>query len=67
MSEQPEIWKGLNGVVADYTEVSKVNPETNSLLYRGYPVQVRSSRRFQATPDFTYRVPILHGWTGNTS
>ena len=38
MSEQPEIRKGLNGVVADYTEVSKVNPETNSLLYRGYPV-----------------------------
>ena len=23
----------------DYTAVSKVNPETNSLLYRGYPVQ----------------------------
>ena len=38
MSEQPEIRKGLNGVIADYTEVSKVNPETNSLLYRGYPV-----------------------------
>ena len=38
MSGQPEIRKGLNGVVADYTEVSKVNPETNSLLYRGYPV-----------------------------
>ena len=38
MTEQ-EIRKGLNGVVADYTAVSKVNPETNSLLYRGYPVQ----------------------------
>ena len=38
MSEQTEIRKGLNGVIADYTEVSKVNPETNSLLYRGYPV-----------------------------
>lgn len=37
MSE--EIRKGLVGVVADYTAVSKVNPETNSLLYRGYPVQ----------------------------
>jgi 2-methylcitrate synthase len=23
----------------DYTSVSKVNPDTNSLLYRGYPVQ----------------------------
>ena len=38
MTEQ-DIRKGLNGVVADYTAVSKVNPETNSLLYRGYPVQ----------------------------
>jgi 2-methylcitrate synthase len=33
------IHKGLAGVVVDYTAVSKVNPETNSLLYRGYPVQ----------------------------
>ncbi|MCJ7859122.1 bifunctional 2-methylcitrate synthase/citrate synthase [Corynebacterium kalidii] len=40
MSENtPEIRKGLNGVVVDYTAVSKVNPETNSLTYRGYPVQ----------------------------
>ncbi|WP_324649429.1 bifunctional 2-methylcitrate synthase/citrate synthase [Georgenia sp. H159] len=37
MSE--EIRKGLVGVVADTTAISKVNPETNSLLYRGYPVQ----------------------------
>lgn len=35
----PEIRKGLYGVVADYTAVSKVVPETNSLTYRGYPVQ----------------------------
>ena len=34
-----EIRKGLAGVVADTTAISKVNPETNSLLYRGYPVQ----------------------------
>ena len=34
-----EIKKGLAGVVVDYTSVSKVNPDTNSLLYRGYPVQ----------------------------
>jgi 2-methylcitrate synthase len=33
------IKKGLAGVVVDYTSVSKVNPDTNSLLYRGYPVQ----------------------------
>ena len=37
MSE--EIRKGLVGVVADATAISKVNPDTNSLLYRGYPVQ----------------------------
>ncbi|MCT2338487.1 bifunctional 2-methylcitrate synthase/citrate synthase [Corynebacterium sp. p3-SID1056] len=37
MSDQ-EIRKGLAGVVADYTAISKVNPETNSLLYQGYPV-----------------------------
>jgi citrate synthase/2-methylcitrate synthase len=34
-----DIKKGLDGVVVDYTSVSKVNPDTNSLLYRGYPVQ----------------------------
>ena len=39
MSETPEIRKGLAGVVVDVTAISKVNPETNSLLYRGYPVQ----------------------------
>ncbi|MBC7725340.1 MAG: bifunctional 2-methylcitrate synthase/citrate synthase [Burkholderiaceae bacterium] len=36
---EPEIRKGLTGVVVDYTAISKVNPESNSLLYRGYPVQ----------------------------
>ena len=34
-----EIKKGLVGVIVDETAVSKVNPETNSLIYRGYPVQ----------------------------
>ncbi|MEZ0365213.1 bifunctional 2-methylcitrate synthase/citrate synthase [Mycobacterium sp. pUA109] len=34
-----EIRKGLAGVVVDTTAVSKVVPETNSLTYRGYPVQ----------------------------
>lgn len=37
MTDQ-DIHKGLAGVVADVTAISKVNPETNSLLYRGYPV-----------------------------
>ncbi|MGH1524637.1 bifunctional 2-methylcitrate synthase/citrate synthase [Leifsonia sp. L25] len=35
----PEIHKGLAGVVVDTTNISSVNPQTNSLLYRGYPVQ----------------------------
>ncbi|WP_025156212.1 bifunctional 2-methylcitrate synthase/citrate synthase [Leifsonia aquatica] len=35
----PQIHKGLAGVVVDTTTISSVNPETNSLLYRGYPVQ----------------------------
>ena len=39
MTETPDIRKGLAGVVVDTTSISKVNAETNSLLYRGYPVQ----------------------------
>lgn len=34
-----EIKKGLEGVIVDESSVSKVMPETNSLTYRGYPVQ----------------------------
>ena len=37
--ETKEIYKGLAGVPVDTTAISKVNAETNSLLYRGYPVQ----------------------------
>jgi len=37
--EEKEIYKGLVGVPVDYTAISQVNSETNSLLYRGYPVQ----------------------------
>ncbi|MGT2427367.1 bifunctional 2-methylcitrate synthase/citrate synthase [Amnibacterium kyonggiense] len=43
MADQ-EIRKGLAGVVVDTTAISKVNPETNSLLYRGYPVQQLAER-----------------------
>ena len=39
MSDTPDIKKGLVGVYADVSAVSKVMPETNSLTYRGYPVQ----------------------------
>lgn len=46
---EPDIKKGLAGVVVDYTAVSKVNPETNSLLYRGYPVQeLAATQSFEA-------------------
>lgn len=38
MSE-PQIYKGLAGVVVDVTAVSRVMPETNSLTYRGYAVE----------------------------
>jgi 2-methylcitrate synthase len=38
MSEET-IHHGLDGVVVDTTSVSKVMPEINSLVYRGYPVQ----------------------------
>lgn len=44
-----EIKKGLAGVIADETAISKVNPETNSLLYRGYPVQeLAATQSFEA-------------------
>ncbi|WP_206074522.1 bifunctional 2-methylcitrate synthase/citrate synthase [Antribacter gilvus] len=40
----PEIRKGLAGVVADTTSISKIDQESNSLLYRGYPVQDLAAR-----------------------
>ena len=44
-----DIKKGLAGVVVDTTSVSKVDPETNSLLYRGYPVQeLAATQPFEA-------------------
>ncbi|MFN3448749.1 MAG: bifunctional 2-methylcitrate synthase/citrate synthase [Roseococcus sp.] len=39
MSEAIEVRKGLVGVYADDSAISKVMPETNSLTYRGYAVQ----------------------------
>jgi 2-methylcitrate synthase len=48
MLEDKEIYKGLAGVPVDYTAISKVNPESNSLLYRGYPVQeLAASKSFE--------------------
>lgn len=36
---EPQVFPGLAGVTADYTAISKVMAETNSLTYRGYAVQ----------------------------
>ena len=44
-----DIKKGLAGVVADVTAISKVDPEINSLVYRGYPVQeLAATQPFEA-------------------
>ncbi|MDQ0275713.1 citrate synthase [Arthrobacter silviterrae] len=56
MSDE-DVRKGLAGVVADYTAISKVNPESNSLLYRGYPVQ-----ELAAAKSFEEVALLL--WTG---
>ena len=37
--EKMNVKKGLEGVVMDTSSISKVNADTNSLIYRGYPVQ----------------------------
>ncbi|MEU7581369.1 bifunctional 2-methylcitrate synthase/citrate synthase [Streptomyces sp. NPDC041068] len=41
----PEVHRGLAGVVVDTTRISTVIEETNSLTYRGYPVQDLAARR----------------------
>lgn len=46
---EPDIRKGLAGVVVDYTAVSKVSPASNALLYRGYPVhELAATQPFEA-------------------
>jgi citrate synthase len=40
----PDIHRGLAGVVVDTTGISTVIQETNSLTYRGYPVQELAER-----------------------
>ena len=56
-TETPHIHKGLAGVVVDTTAISKVNPETNSLLYRGYPVQ-------DLAAQLSFEAVALLLWTG---
>ncbi len=41
---EPVVHKGLVGVIVDTTEISRVDPASNSLLYRGYPVQELAAR-----------------------
>ena len=51
----PVIYKGLAGVPVDYTAISKVNSDTNSLLYRGYPVHKLTSKSATSIPRATTR------------
>ncbi len=47
--------KGLEGAVIDTSSVSKVNAETNSLVYRGYPVQdLAENCRFEEVAYLMY-------------
>jgi 2-methylcitrate synthase len=47
--------KGLEGAVIDTSSVSKVNPDTNSLIYRGYPVQdLAENCRFEEVAYLLY-------------
>ncbi|MDN5796658.1 MAG: bifunctional 2-methylcitrate synthase/citrate synthase [Intrasporangium sp.] len=42
------VHRGLDGVIEDTTEISQINPATNSLIYRGYPAeQLAASRTFE--------------------
>lgn len=53
--EKMNVKKGLEGAVIDTTSVSKVTPETNSLVYRGYPVQELAEKcRFEEVAYLLY-------------
>jgi len=48
--------KGLEGSVIDTSSVSRVNPDTNSLIYRGYPVQdLAENCRFEEVAYLMYK------------
>jgi 2-methylcitrate synthase len=52
----PEVHKGLAGVVVDRTAISNVVPESNSLTYRGYPVQeLAASCSFEEVAHLIWR------------
>jgi 2-methylcitrate synthase len=53
--EKMNVKKGLEGAVIDTSSVSKVNPDTNSLVYRGYPVQdLAENCRFEEVAYLMY-------------
>ena len=54
--EKMNVKKGLEGAVIDTSSVSKVNPDTNSLIYRGYPVQeLAETCRFEEVAYLLYK------------
>jgi len=53
--EKMNVKKGLEGAVIDTSSVSKVNADTNSLVYRGYPVQdLAENCRFEEVAYLLY-------------
>ena len=53
--EKMNVKKGLDGAVIDTTSVSKVTPDTSSLVYRGYPVQeLAESCKFEEVAYLLY-------------
>lgn len=54
--EKMNVKKGLEGAVIEVSSVSKVNPDTNSLIYRGYPVQdLAENCRFEEVAYLLYK------------
>lgn len=54
--DKMNVKKGLEGAVIDTSSVSKVNPDTNSLIYRGYPVQdLAENCRFEEVAYLLYK------------
>ncbi len=53
--EKMNVKKGLEGAVVDLTSISKVTPDTSSLIYRGYPVQeLAESCKFEEVAFLMY-------------
>jgi citrate synthase len=57
MAPDQDVRRGLAGVTVDTTAISRVDPDTNSLLYRGYPVpELAASCSFEEVARL-----LLHG------